>query len=604
MGQTSEDMSRLTKLLEILMSVVGYTAELQQNLLKVVQNQGYVQDKGIEALLKHIEKGGKVNQFAIDTEHKEDFERRIKEANIPFVTMEYTTEEGEVKTNYMFRDTDSPLIRNIKELMKEEISNNSKELSIHRFKELMEGKEVGIAGNLTVEQLYAFRANVKDTDIKFCVVQDKPEEINGVEEPRYKIYTSNSDKMENILIKVSYDLANDTKGFKKDVNTYKDKRVQFFDKLENITEPMVIFDKKYPNNFMVIDKNNYSMHSIVEEPERQPDGSTVEVIRDKVQAKIQKNNPKMIFERANTYNNPVMIRFSDFNMVEKINKDGIAILTNNPDEFKRVYEEIEQKYKGYDTVIDRYPQRKPRYERKEVTGFMYLPMSIVMKMANDLPFITYVNDGSIAFPKEYQAQVDKYIAENITNNLTPLQKRAFEMQIQGRCGNFTPDFTKNNDKDFYILDPDNTNFIVNVDANGIHIIEDGVETKNCPIYDDNFEKFLDIYTNGNQVKNPVILTAEEMTNENKAIIIQERANNTVENKAVEKILDIENVEKQELIDYKHNINDLDKSKEQEKAVDEKKHISFSSTELNNSLFTELQSANISRSVKKDVEMDI
>lgn len=604
MSQANEDTGRLAKLLEILMSVVGYTTELQQNLLKVVQNQGYVQDKGIEALLKHIEKGGKVNQFAVDTEHKEDFERRIKEANIPFVTMEYTTEEGEVKTNYMFRDTDSPLIRNIKELMKEEISNNSKELSITQFREMMEGKEIGIASNLTVEQLYAFRANVKDTDIKFCVTKDNSEVVNGIEEPRYKIYASNSDKMENILIKASYDLANDTKGFKEDINAYKNKRVAFFDKLENITEPMVIFDKKHPNNFMVIDKNNYSMHSVVREPERQPDGSTVDVVRDKVQVKLQKNNPKMIFERANTYNNPVMIPFSEFEMVDKINKDGIAILTNNPDEFKRAYEEIEQKYKDYDTVINRYPQRKPRYERKEVDGLMFLPMSIATKMAMDLQFITYANDGSIAFPKEYQAQVDKYIAENITNNLTPLQKRAFEMQIQGKCGDFTPDFTKNNDKDFYILDPDNTNFVVNVDTNGIHIIENGAETKNCPIYDDNFEKFLDIYTNGSQVKNPVILTAEEMSNPNKAIIIQERANHTAENKAIEKILDIENIEKQELIDYKHNINDLDKSNEQEKAVDEKKHISFSSTELNNSLFTELQSANISRSVKKSVEMDI
>lgn len=604
MSQANEDTGRLAKLLEILMSVVGYTTELQQNLLRVVQNQGYIQDKGIEALLKHIEKGGKVNQFAVDTEHKEDFERRIKEANIPFVTMEYTTEEGEVKTNYMFRDTDSPLIRNIKELMKEEISNNSKELSITQFREMMEGKEIGIASNLTVEQLYAFRANVKDTDIKFCVTKDNSEVVNGIEEPRYKIYASNSDKMENILIKASYDLANDTKGFKEDINAYKNKRVAFFDKLENITEPMVIFDKKHPNNFMVIDKNNYSMHSIVREPERQPDGSTVDVVRDKVQVKLQKNNPKMIFERANTYNNPVMIPFSEFEMVDKINKDGIAILTNNPDEFKRAYEEIEQKYKDYDTVINRYPQRKPRYERKEVDGLMFLPMSIATKMAMDLQFITYANDGSIAFPKEYQAQVDKYIAENITNNLTPLQKRAFEMQIQGKCGDFTPDFTKNNDKDFYILDPDNTNFVVNVDTNGIHIIENGAETKNCPIYDDNFEKFLDIYTNGSQVKNPVILTAEEMSNPNKAIIIQERANHTAENKAIEKILDIENIEKQELIDYKHNINDLDKSNEQEKAVDEKKHISFSSTELNNSLFTELQSANISRSVKKSVEMDI
>lgn len=604
MSQANEDTGRLAKLLEILMSVVDYTTELQQNLLRVVQNQGYVQDKGIEALLKHIEKGGKVNQFAVDTEHKEDFERRIKEANIPFVTMEYTTEEGEVKTNYMFRDTDSPLIRNIKELMKEEISNNSKELSITQFREMMEGKEIGIASNLTVEQLYAFRANVKDTDIKFCVTKDNSEVVNGIEEPRYKIYASNSDKMENILIKASYDLANDTKGFKEDINAYKNKRVAFFDKLENITEPMVIFDKKHPNNFMVIDKNNYSMHSVVREPERQPDGSTVDVVRDKVQVKLQKNNPKMIFERANTYNNPVMIPFSEFEMVDKINKDGIAILTNNPDEFKRAYEEIEQKYKDYDTVINRYPQRKPRYERKEVDGLMFLPMSIATKMAMDLQFITYANDGSIAFPKEYQAQVDKYIAENITNNLTPLQKRAFEMQIQGKCGDFTPDFTKNNDKDFYILDPDNTNFVVNVDANGIHIIENGAETKNCPIYDDNFEKFLDIYTNGSQVKNPVILTAEEMSNPNKAIIIQERANHTAENKAIEKILDIENIEKQELIDYKHNINDLDKSNEQEKAIDEKKHISFSSTELNNSLFTELQSANISRSVKKSVEMDI
>lgn len=604
MSQANEDTGRLAKLLEILMSVVGYTTELQQNLLRVVQNQGYIQDKGIEALLKHIEKGGKVNQFAVDTEHKEDFERRIKEANIPFVTMEYTTEEGEVKTNYMFRDTDSPLIRNIKELMKEEISNNSKELSITQFREMMEGKEIGIASNLTVEQLYAFRANVKDTDIKFCVTKDNSEVVNGIEEPRYKIYASNSDKMENILIKASYDLANDTKGFKEDINAYKNKRVAFFDKLENITEPMVIFDKKHPNNFMVIDKNNYSMHSVVREPERQPDGSTVDVVRDKVQVKLQKNNPKMIFERANTYNNPVMIPFSEFEMVDKINKDGIAILTNNPDEFKRAYEEIEQKYKDYDTVINRYPQRKPRYERKEVDGLMFLPMSIATKMAMDLQFITYANDGSIAFPKEYQAQVDKYIAENITNNLTPLQKRAFEMQIQGKCGDFTPDFTKNNDKDFYILDPDNTNFVVNVDTNGIHIIENGAETKNCPIYDDNFEKFLDIYTNGSQVKNPVILTAEEMSNPNKAIIIQERANHTAENKAIEKILDIENIEKQELIDYKHNINDLDKSNEQEKAVDEKKHISFSSTELNNSLFTELQSANISRSVKKSVEMDI
>lgn len=596
MGQEREDLARFKTLLESLLKAMGFTNDLIMAMLNKFPD--YHQQDGLESLMKHMHSGGKCEHINVDMLYKDEFAARLQKAHIPFFAMDCVLEDGTKKAVFMFKDKDKSIVKSIKDNFGLDISNNSKEITIGAFREAMKDREVGIADGLSLEQLHAFRANVKDTDIKFCVAGSQ-------EAGKYMIYASDKDKMTDVLIRTSYDIANDSQGYADKVHNYKNSRNALFDKIGK--EEFVICDRDNPNNFMLIREKDFSMHSYQLERELQPDGSMRSVIMDKTKSGLEKIDRNTIFNRASQYKHPVAVSLKDFNILDKVNKDGVAFSgIHDADVFADRVEALQHNLEHEPDVICRYPKRKPRFARSEIEGYVNLTRSQIIELTGKFDYIVAGKDNSIAFPKERKAEIDAYMAENFLADLSPVQKRAFEMMITGRTGRNLPVLSRQNTQDFYILDADRPSNIVRVEPEGVHAWgADGAEVfKSFEEAPEQVDEFLATYADSGYLKNPVILSAEEMESPDKNKLIHDRANLFIDNEAVERMADIDEIEKQELVENKDNLDEVDKSKEQDRGVKEVNKLVISSMVVDHSVFFDMEDLAANKVMRRDEEISL
>lgn len=603
MGQQSqEDFQRLYKMFQMLCNMLGFGKDVTEALITKYQRD-YQEERGLRSIIDFIGHGGKAEQVTIGEEQAELFRKRLQEKHVTYYETIITRDDNSKQHMFMYkgvtvrngRDTPTPdklQVEQIKKMFELELSVNSKEMDVHTFKNLMNGAEVGIADNLSVEQIYAFRQNVKETDIKFCVLQDK--------EGKYKIYANDKTKFTNVLVKMSYDLANDDGTFSQAAVKYAEKRHDFYEKCG--TEPFVICDKNNPNNFIYVGKHNYSIHSFQREDEPQPDGTVREIVRDSMKPQVFSMDKEQLFEHTKQISNPIMVPVEKFTLLASVNKSGVAFA--RPDVAVN-YAEFKELHKSDDLVLDKYPKKQPRYNEQNLDGYVHLPMSLVQQMKMELPFIHTNDVDSIAFEKEFKPAVDKYLQEHVFDGIEdPMQALAFRWKIEGRTGNFNPQLTGNVTNEFYIINPDNDKLAICLDPAGIHIYRDGKEAEKCPADAPQYREVLQQYLDVNVIPNPVVLTLSEMQSETANEIISERANHFHENPVIVEMVNIEEREKTELLENIEHIHELDLSPEQEKAVKEVDKLHIHSKELDSAVFVEMQDLAVNKEISKDTEMDM
>ena len=603
MGQQSqEDFQRLYKMFQMLCNMLGFGKDVTEALITKYQRD-YQEERGLRSIIDFIGYGGKAEQVTIGEEQAELFRKRLQEKHVTYYETIITRDDNSKQHMFMYkgvtvrngRETPTPdklQVEQIKKMFELELSVNSKEMDVYTFKNLMNGAEVGIADNLSVEQIYAFRQNVKETDIKFCVLQDK--------EGKYKIYANDKTKLTNVLVKMSYDLANDDGTFSQAAVKYAEKRHDFYEKCG--TEPFVICDKNNPNNFIYVGKHNYSIHSFQREDEPQPDGTIREIVRDSMKPQVFSMDKEQLFEHTKQISNPIMVPVEKFTLLASVNKSGVAFA--RPDVAVN-YVEFKELHKSDDLVLDKYPKKQPRYNEQNLDGYVHLPMSLVQQMKMELPFIHTNDVDSIAFEKEFKPAVDKYLQEHVFDGIEdPMQALAFRWKIEGRTGNFNPQLTGNVTNEFYIINPDNDKLAICLDPAGIHIYRDGKEAEKCPADAPQYREVLQQYLDVNVIPNPVVLTLSEMQSETANEIISERANHFHENPVIVEMVNIEEREKTELLENIEHIHELDLSPEQEKAVKEVDKLHIHSKELDSAVFVEMQDLAVNKEISKDTEMDM
>lgn len=601
-AQSQEDMQRLYKMFQMLCSMLGFGKDVTEALITKYQRD-YQEERGLRSIIDFIGHGGKAEQVTIGEEQAELFRKRLQEKHVTYYETIITRDDNSKQHMFMYkgvtvrngRETPTPdklQVEQIKKMFELELSVNSKEMDVHTFKNLMNGAEVGIADNLSVEQIYTFRQNVKETDIKFCVLQDK--------EGKYKIYANDKTKLTDVLVKMSYDLANDDGTFSQAAVKYAEKRHDFYEKCG--TEPFVICDKNNPNNFIYVGKHNYSIHSFQREDEPQPDGTIREIVRDSMKPQVFSMDKEQLFEHTKQISNPIMVPVEKFTLLASVNKSGVAFA--RPDVAVN-YAEFKELHKSDDLVLDKYPKKQPRYNKQNLDGYVHLPMSLVQQMKMELPFIHTNDVDSIAFEKEFKPAVDKYLQEHVFDGIEdPMQALAFRWKIEGRTGNFNPQLTGNVTNEFYIINPDNDKLAICLDPAGIHIYRDGKEAEKCPADTPQYREVLQQYLDVNVIPNPVVLTLSEMQSETANEIISERANHFHENPVIVEMVNIEEREKTELLENIEHIHELDLSPEQEKAVKEVDKLHIHSKELDSAVFVEMQDLAVNKEISKDTEMDM
>ena len=111
-------------------------------------------------------------------------------------------------------------------------------------------------------------------------------------------------------------------------------------------------------------------------------------------------------------------------------------------------------------------------------------------------------------------------------------------------------------------------------------------------------------TDSGYLKNPVILSAEEMESPDKNKLIHDRANLFIDNEAVERMADIDEIEKQELVENKDNLDEVDKSKEQDRGVKEVNKLVISSMVVDHSVFFDMEDLAANKVMRRDEEISL
>lgn len=603
MGQQSqEDMQRLQKMFQILCNLLGFGKDITEAMITKYQRD-YQEERGLRSIIDFIGHGGKAEQVTVSEEQADLFRKRLQDKHVTYYETIITRDDNSKQHMFMYKGTmvqngretptpDKLQVEQIKKMFELELSVNSKEMDVHSFKNLMNGAEVGIADNLSVEQIYAFRQNVKETNIKFCVLQDK--------EGKYKIYADDKTKLTEVLVKMSYDLANDDGTFSQAAVKYAAKRNDFYEKCG--TTPFVVCDKNNPNNFIYVGKHNYSVHSFQREDEIQPDGTVKEIIKDKMKPQIFAMDKEQLFEHTKQIANPIMVPVEQFTLLASVNKNGLAFA--RPDIAEK-YAEFMEMHRSDELVVDKYPKKQPRYNEQNLDGYVHLPMSLVQQMKTDLPFIHTNDIDSIAFEKQYKTAVDAYLQKSVFDTIAdPMQALTFRWKIEGRSGDFNPQLNGNADKEFYVINPDNDKLTLCFDKAGVHVYRDGKEAEMCAADAPEYREFVQQYLDVNVIPNPVVLTLPEMQSENANEIISVRANHFQENPVIVDMINIEEREKMELLENIEHINEMELSPEQEKAVKEVNKLHIHSKELDGAVFVEMQDLAVNKEISKDTEMDI
>jgi hypothetical protein len=583
--------------------MLGFGKDVTEALITKYQRD-YQEERGLRSIVGFLAHGGKAEQVTIGEEQADLFRKRLQEKHVTYYETIITRDDNTKQHMFMYKgvtvhngkETPTPdklQVEQIKKMFELELSCNSKEMDVHSFKSLMNGAEVGIADNLSVEQLYAFRQNVKDTDIKFCVLQDK--------EGKYKIYANDKTKLTNVLVNMSYDLANDTDGiFAHAAVNYAAKRHDFYEKCG--TQPYVICDKNNPNNFIYVGKHNYSVHSFQKEDEPQPDGTVKEIIRDKMKPQVLNMDKDALFEQVKQIANPIMVPAEEFTLLENVNKNGLAFARQD---VAVNYAEFKEQHKSDDLVIDKYPRKQPRYSEQNLDGYVHLPMSLVQQIKQELPFVKTNDVDSIAFEKQYKPAVDAYLQKNVFDTIEdPMQALSFRWKIEGRTGEFNPQLAGNVTNEFYIINPDNDKLTLHIDSAGAHVHRDGKEAEMCPADSPQYKEFMQQYLDESIIPNPVVLTSSEIQADNAKEVISERANHFHENPVIIEMINFEEIEKLELIENFEHIHEMELSPEQEKAVKGVEKLHIHSKELDSAVFVEMQDLAVNKEISKDTEMDM
>ena len=107
---TQQEMSALQEMFEVIKQLTGFTGDIMVQYSSINR---YTEQRGVEAILKHIRNGGRADLEMIRESYAAGFEERLKGVGIPYAGFEVTMEEGERQRMYAFRDRDRAMMREV-----------------------------------------------------------------------------------------------------------------------------------------------------------------------------------------------------------------------------------------------------------------------------------------------------------------------------------------------------------------------------------------------------------------------------------------------------------------------------------------------------------
>lgn len=401
--------------------------------LQLMRKQGYVEKKGVQAILTYVEKGKGTLTAAVPEGKAEEFKERLKKRHVPYVEIAYTNPETKEKSMFfVYRDSDREKMAQIIKSFALEVDQSCHEVDLASFEEMMQGKEFGSVSGLTREEVYIFREAAKDHNIHFCVVADGS---------RYGIVANDAVALEDALADMCFNMAGPRgKEYREKVAECLRQREAFSQKAKPGKGTVkYVVDARNPENFISIDEWGFTTHSIRSREEIGLDGKR-EIVYYDARHKIHfEPGKEWLQEAACRLACPVIV--DEMPLVEGFTSTGEAVLVPDfAEQYGKFAERMEALRKSAGPDIRRIPSWEPLYSRERLEGYRGLPVGLVTKLQKiHIPGL-YINGGDIAYPKESEKEVEAWMAEYFYRDMAAEQREEARERHRGTDRNEAVDF--------------------------------------------------------------------------------------------------------------------------------------------------------------------
>lgn len=400
-------------------------------ILQLLQKQGYVEKQGIKALLDHIRGGGGTLTTVVSEQRAEDFKELMKKGHIPYVEIEHVDPQTKERSIFfVYRDCDQAGVKDVLKQFEISLDQRCNEVDLDTFTAMTDKKPYGTVYGLTKAEVYAFREAAKEYNFFYSVVADGD---------RYAVVGSDTKSLRDVIADMSYNLSG---GRGKE---YEASLQNYFKLQEDFTERMkpepgrvkYLVNAKNPANFISVDEQGITTHSVGRRPERGADGVVRDVIYDCRHVTYPGYDKEKLKQLALELRNPIILTEEDFTLVKGLSKTKEAILSQD---YVQQHKDFVEAMKHRNPDFSRIPRRKPMYVREDLVGLTNLPMGVVNALVQmEIPEV-YVDGCDVAYPKELQEQMNSFLEERLYQGMTAEEKAELKQTFEGREENRAMDY--------------------------------------------------------------------------------------------------------------------------------------------------------------------
>lgn len=543
---------------------------LAQILMSLSNKKKYVDpdEKAIKVILDHLKNGGGTKSQIVSAQDAQILAACMKANHVPFVQMQFMDENGELKASFITRDSDAQMMQRVKEQFLFEMGVGMNEMSPGDFINNNMNQDIRQSMNYTEAEVAVFRRTAAKYNIAFSVIanKDNPTNYDIMYLPR------DSENVTKALLEMHHLLAG-AKG--KEYLTEVEENIQakkaFEDKINpRAGETTYIVDSKDPNNFISVNTDGFTLHSIQQSEQKTRNGGKSVIFTDSNTVTHTSYERDKLMKYVDTLYQPVVLTAKEFTLVKGIGPNGEAVLPPKKEflaAFEHLKEKLPQMENKYVSDVARKIEKSP-----QIYNVVNIPQSVIGRVydfvvKNELQDDIAVSGDCISYTDKVKKVMDHVLESTIYKGLTGLEFEEAKIFYEGR-GEVS--LSKIPGEKQYLVDADNPAFVIQLSSQGFKVIKDGksiTEQSNAvPEYKTLLEEI--IKTMGL----PVALNKEEMESPEKLKHIKDRLPENLQTASAEYL---KNIDKNKVVELYNsngeNVSRLDK-RQQSAYEQHKKHV--------------------------------
>lgn len=383
----------------------------------------------VKELANYHKSGGNLLADDIDIAFAGVFEQLLRNKGIPFVAasaIDPTTKEQRVV--FTTRDKDKAAVAQVREQYNFELNVGLGEMQPNKFLNLNLNQNIQSVSGLTPVELEVFRHNVTNMNLSYALDYDRKADTYSV------LYSYKDEKnINDALTLTAYDLSGD-KGtlVKENIERELDNRSKFKLSITPVqNQTLYVVDAVNPANFIAINQDNYSMHTLRAVKEKQQDGRIHEIIKDMADTKPKSFNKEEVLRLAdNLLQRPVVLTQDEMKLVSNVDIQG-KITLNNPNQFMSIYNDMSKKLAFKNLSLKHKKTMDELNPKNEITGLSNISDADINQIKtlvteSKIKGVS-ISGNQIAYTSEAKRQMQNILNSVLYEGLSP------EKRFEAKC---------------------------------------------------------------------------------------------------------------------------------------------------------------------------